>query len=475
MSRMISEDPKAPGKRRSKATRRRWTWALLVSVVISVGADCPSKSKPPKITKMSSAAGEVNSGSAGDVIRVEGENFGVGGTIFFDGKKVATQGASSPLMFTVPYDQKKGTYKVYVEVDSHKSPEVDFKVLFAGTASKPQLRDFEDLKIPFDDFEVGYFTVVNRAAPTMMELVIYGSFFDTNCVVMFGGNEITRSYLPGLSPDSLAAHLRFGHSMIDYPQRFDGEAIVAVLTKDDGNLPTPGKTYKVRVKNKVTSERSSEVSITIPKRTAMVEIDRVETVRELPTIVRWNNRLHTLRKVFTQAGILVDLRYDEDGLKALPAYSKAQAKAFYDANSTLRYETFAGQWYLYLALLTKSSEIVGATEHGRLIQDSNGRRLATAVYADHIPSRHLDQHYLRTAIHELGHQLNLTHCEGEEDSSKGMSIMKQTADLRNQRWGFFFSKASVQHLRDHPDNEVMPGPGGMAYNSSQRRKGNCNR
>lgn len=66
--------------------------------------------------------------------------------------------------------------------------------------------------------------------------------------------------------------------------------------------------------------------------------------------------------------------------------------------------------------------------------------------------------YLRSTAHELGHAFNLNH----EDGDYSTTIMTKTSYV-GDTFVYEFSKASLEHLKDHPKEYVWPGLGPRHY------------
>jgi len=60
--------------------------------------------------------------------------------------------------------------------------------------------------------------------------------------------------------------------------------------------------------------------------------------------------------------------------------------------------------------------------------------------------------FLRSTAHEVGHAFNLNHCDGDGSTT----IMNNTQTV-GSTFNYLFSASSLDHLRNHADNEVWPG------------------
>lgn len=443
--------------------------AILLMGIMLMGASCPKPGQPPVINALSPA-----SGPSGTIVTVTGGRFSVGGTVYFDDNSVATQGTGSPLAFTIPYDAAVGNHDVHVRIKGQNSAKVTFQCTSTQNAANPAA----------DAFEAGYYVLLNSSDENIIELAVFGTGFDTNCEVIFDGTAVNDSRLPGIPAGSILGIFVGGiMTFQNYPADRYGNTILALLKSNDGNLPALGSAHTVAVRNNITNTTSNTLNITIPSRRVLVEMDRIDTEDWPPQTIWRSNTINTLRKAYTNAGLLIDLRWDETitDPNAGAAFSIADIIDFFNTFSSMSGDVYAGEWYFHVGILSRftMNNVLG-------IMWANDRR-GLVVFADAAPT---DANYLRTYIHEMGHGFNLTHCDGDAIPQRddlgnlvfvngrvqfetfGTTIMNQTSALANN-WGFTFSNDSQTHLTTHPVNEVRPGAGNIEFNDPARTFGQC--
>lgn len=66
--------------------------------------------------------------------------------------------------------------------------------------------------------------------------------------------------------------------------------------------------------------------------------------------------------------------------------------------------------------------------------------------------------FLRSTAHEIGHALNLSHCDGDGSTT----IMNQTGVV-GDTYDYDFSSSSLDHLQNHDRDAVWPGIGSRHY------------
>jgi len=66
--------------------------------------------------------------------------------------------------------------------------------------------------------------------------------------------------------------------------------------------------------------------------------------------------------------------------------------------------------------------------------------------------------FLRSTAHEIGHAVNLNHCDGDGS----MTIMNQTGVV-GDTFNYEFSSTSLDHLQNHSDDVIWPGIGSREY------------
>lgn len=436
---------------------------------VLLGLALMSVSCPPSNPSISSI--DPTSGPSGTIVTVEGSNFGLTSTLLFDGAAVSRVGSESCLLFTVPYNVVAGTYNIQVKVGSKMSNTVSFQVTSIANAPVPNI----------EGYSVGYYLLGPAGTNEIMNVVLFGTGFDTNSVVVFDGNEVL-TMVPGIPIGGLLGAFAQGMILTGYPPDHYDKAIAARLSENAGNLPALGSIHQAEVKNKVTGVVSNSISVTIPNRHVLVECDRVNTIDWPPTAIWRNNAINTLRRSYTSTGLLIDFRYDQSVAdpNAGADYTDSDVTNFKSTNANLSNEVYEDEWYIYVGLVTTRDEPhLNFITFGRIFESNN--RQGMVIFVSNLPG---DQEYLRTLMHEMGHCFNLTHCEGDAVpqfnaagqltgwSVLGTTIMNQTWALANN-WTYNFSTDSQDHLTNCPVNEVEPGPGNLAFNSPSRQEGQC--
>ncbi len=464
-------------------TRGSSHWKIVLPLAfLALGVHCPP-SRPPQIDSLN-----PNLGPSGTIVRVNGSGFSLGKRVYFDGNPISATGSNNLLVFTVPYDAISGGHTVYVEVGSNISNTVAFQVTSTVAAQAPVV----------EGYEVGYYYLGPSSIEDRMEIVIFGRNFDTNCRIVYDGNEIG-SYFPGVLTGSLLGILAGGTTLSGYPSDRIENIIIGYLTADDGNIPSLGSTHDISIKNRVTGVISNSIAARIPDNRILIEIDKVNSV-DWPPLTQWrNNTVNTLRRTYTTARKLIDVRYDETVADPLSgaAFTDGDLVDFFETQRTLSDETYTNEWYMHVAMLTTHTG-------GSLgVMYDVASRQGVAVFSNQFVTTALGtatEKVLRTLIHEIGHGFNLTHCEGDavaeyliisvmgieinlgwtgNYTTLGTTTMNQTRAL-NANWTYSFSNASMTHLRDHLI-EVEPGsyvdlgvfsiP--MVFNSAFRDEDQC--
>ncbi|MCB9234417.1 MAG: IPT/TIG domain-containing protein [Bacteroidia bacterium] len=448
-----------------------WVYALLF-LGLGVGCDNPSASNPPNISSLSPAAGNSTT-----IVTINGSRFGTGGKVVWDADTLIPQGTGDPLVFTVPYNAAAGNHSVKVVIQGFSSNSVNFNVTSTVAGPNPNI----------EGWEVGYFNLGRAAVEDDYELVIYGTGFDNNCVIEVNGTAISNTGLPGVPAGSLLGALKVGSSMQGYPANLYPNGLIARLNQNAG-IPVPalGANLNVRVRNTVTNALSNQVAVSIPARRVLVEFDKIDTtiVSWVPVAIFRNNRVNTLRRSYSNAGLLIDSRYDQSvrDLRRGADYTDADLVNLFNSNSSLSGNTFANEWYFHTMLVTTiANPNPGRITLGKMWDTANRSGLAVAM-GSFVGN---NQGALRTLIHEIGHGFNLSHCEGDATvpaatpavpcpgpNANGTTIMNQTLALGGA-WTYLFSAASTNHLTNHSLNEVQPGAGQMGFNSAARVEGRC--
>ncbi len=203
-------------------------------------------------------------------------------------------------------------------------------------------------------------------------------------------------------------------------------------------------------------------------RKATVEIDKVTGTRFPPEKVTKDDKEHTLRSIYADAGVDLDVQMDQADLP-LPAtgenfelphlheymtrYRKAQRDGWYAHILIVPNIEYQEGWSIFRPL--------GIMYDFRSADVNNMPREGCAMSMARIASS--DLMYMRTLAHELGHVFNLLHPKSEIPPLPiDTTIMNQTADLQGlgvfpDNIHFSFSEPNKSWLMTGPAEFVMPG------------------
>jgi hypothetical protein len=418
-------------------------------------------------------------GPSGTLVMIEPDSSSVltGATV--NGVPTSIRGVSSPFLITIPHDAEPGEKKISLKFkDGHEVVR-----LFSVVSKVPQPLS----SITAYEFHGKRVAVAGRAAG---EIVLYGSGFDTNSQIILDGHSID-TFTPGISEDGGSSvtfpvfrDLRCGGTA-DCPSKCFDKAIVGLVPEP--SLLAPGNYYRFKVRGEG-GGNSEEVRVPSPSRKVLVEVDRafvskkgsavVFTSSDLfPELVARLGDFGTLGRVFSPAEF--DLEVVDDRVNKFPVehpeglvekgagFTESDVADFHRQFSNLKGSISGDEGYIHLNILTHFifPDQEGFLFLGTLINDSF--REGVAVFASEIKD---EQAYLRTVAHEIGHALNLTHCEAD---ANGLTIMTPEGALSEERWTFGFSEMGKTHLQSHPLKEVMPGRGNLPFDSAERIEKSC--
>lgn len=453
--------------------RGRMRRALVVPVVMAIAgalaAACTStEGALPTIDSL-----EPVSGPAGTVVLVKGTALGTSPDLLWNGTAVDNEeGGDTRVLFTVPYTAPAGNHSVTAMFEGNESAPSNFQVTGPQAITTPTI----------DGYSVRYYSLGGAGDEDVMNLVLFGEGFDTNSVVEVDQSDVL-TFNPARPVGWILDALGTGYVLQGAPVERLGNVIAGRLSLADGNLPALGSTHDVRVRNGVNGSVSDTLEVTIPTRRVLVETDRInDSAVVWPPAGIWrDDTLNTLGRAYTDAGLLIDHRLHETVIdpNAGAAFTDADLLGFFNAESDLAGDVYSGEWYFHAALLTSSSWSSSTFVVYGMLWDTADRQ-GLAVFVADLPA---DQNYLRTQIHEMGHGFNLTHCEGDsvftQDAAGDWQLQTAGTTLMNQSWAvandwtYEFGADSRDHLTNHPVNEVEPGPGNLAFNSSMRTNGEC--
>lgn len=194
-----------------------------------------------------------------------------------------------------------------------------------------------------------------------------------------------------------------------------------------------------------------------PTRLATLEIDKIAGTEFPPSNVNFEGRNHSLRTIFQDAGIDLDIVEDEADIPDTfgTQYTEAELLSLMRARQSA--QVSGNKWHAYLVIVPefRMSGVLG-------IMFDSANRGGCAVFHNTSFIQNDERAFLRTTAHELGHQFNLHHEDGttiQSGSVTKRTIMNQTRLI--VPWpaaiSYEFSDNSKKHLTDHPEENVRPG------------------
>jgi hypothetical protein len=222
-------------------------------------------------------------------------------------------------------------------------------------------------------------------------------------------------------------------------------------------------------------KRVSNMSTQQPIRNVILEIDKMEGTEFPPaSVVDFNGKTHTLQGIYSEAGINLDIKKDQDDIPDLAGpddvYTDAELHNLMTSNRNPLFRETENELSAYLVVVTNydTDGVLG-------VMFDTERRLGCAVFYGHDMIRTDPKAFLRTSAHELGHQFNLHHEDGRtftDGSVTKYTIMNQTRLI--QPWpnaiGFRFGDDESLHLSSHTITNVKPG-GGAFYDCDHEHAG----
>jgi hypothetical protein len=156
------------------------------------------------------------------------------------------------------------------------------------------------------------------------------------------------------------------------------------------------------------------VSITSrgPLRNVILEIDKMEGTEFPPTsVVDSNGKTHTLKGIYSEVGVNLDIKKDQDDIPDLAGpddvYTDAELQGLMTSNRNPLFRDTGDRLSAYLVVVTNydTDGVLG-------VMFDTERRLGCAVFYGHDMIRTDPKAFMRTSAHELGHQFNLHHEDG---------------------------------------------------------------
>lgn len=205
-------------------------------------------------------------------------------------------------------------------------------------------------------------------------------------------------------------------------------------------------------------------------RTAFLEIDMMQGTAFPPDEHLFENRLHTLQDIFLQAGIVLDIRLDENNVPDLSGpdgtYTDAELDNLVLAHRNPNFRATLNKMSAYLIVATQNDR------HDLGVLINTRLRLGCAVFHNEALINTDDLAFLRTTAHEVGHQFNLHHEDGATYNENGitkLSIMNQTRVIQDSSsgWpngvGLTFRENERKHLSSHQKRYVEPAVFGAVF------------
>ena len=204
------------------------------------------------------------------------------------------------------------------------------------------------------------------------------------------------------------------------------------------------------------------------------EISQNETLDSNPAVV-FDGKTYTLKEIFSNAGINLEINSSDDEIPILgdENYNNADLNSLMEEYSKRSTITNNENMYAYFAIVNGIIETRG--DDGILRPRPNilgamwdfQKRRGTAVFYKNQTINSQPIAYLRTSAHEIGHQFNLHHRDGDitilNNSQKKFSIMNQTGVIMEYggEWpngiSLEFGPLEAKHLAEHDIHFVAPG------------------
>jgi hypothetical protein len=211
-------------------------------------------------------------------------------------------------------------------------------------------------------------------------------------------------------------------------------------------------------------------------RECILEVNRMKNTK-LPSLVTIDSITYNLYKIYEDIGI--KFLVDDIEINSPPGddnvYSLEELENVMVKNSHRTFHS-NGKPYAYLLICNgMASDDAGLPNPTGLGVMFSRYREGTAVFYGNSRIQNNPSFFLRTTVHELGHQFNLHHDDATSKIISGIrkfSIMNQTGTIQNSPAlpddpqvvdnpidyiGFFFGDLESNHLRNHPSEFVNPG------------------
>jgi hypothetical protein len=347
-----------------------------------------------------------------------------------------------------------------------------------------------------EDIDLGAHRAVGVLQPQFLELTVYGLGFDLDSGIIVDNHTLASPLVPDVGRFDESSHplrlpsLKCGGGCCEPPSSLE-RVRTALLPVE---LATAGE-HEIKI-TRLEGGHKVEASkvFRLPGRSMLVKIDHpvlrhpslLPTIADFdfPLVVRKGEPI-TIRRVLSDLGYRLDLfpqpeitfDFSADDFRIRQVCTDSpKAPAFFLSDvvdfarqhgSPVAGELAAGELYIHASIL--SSFI------------SDNRFTALGLHVNGLPGVTLDhresvlfafagctnENRLRTFIHEMGHALGLSHCDGD---AHGITLMNQGSCLDQDNWRFLFSERACSTLRT---TTLLAEPNPVSVNSGDEFDKSC--
>jgi len=188
----------------------------------------------------------------------------------------------------------------------------------------------------------------------------------------------------------------------------------------------------------------------------------------------------TLGTIYLDGGLLLSVNEDDTNIATLSGTVTASDPNEFDFVTSAELDTIEGAnrsspvasvtrpcldwsctthyvWGIVVDHFYEESDGTRRTDLMGLMTDASLRSTFANFYKHSVNSGENDR-YLRSTAHEIGHAVNLNHCDGDGSTT----IMNQTSVV-GSTFSYEFSTSSLEHLQDHDRDDVLPGEDSRDY------------
>jgi hypothetical protein len=386
----------------------------------------------------------------------------------------------SPVVFAIPKGLTPNAYDITVTYKERPNEQYSPDTSQFTVVDGPR-------HVSIDSFDLG----INRltdGTPMGLQLLLFGSGFDLANDILIDGKKYSTS-IPGIDHQGLELTTPLDQALPEMCGTTNCVESVRRVVVEPSDVGT-GKHHIELLGQGATDPPLAGLDVTFPQLPLLVKFDRVEqhnprlTPEWLPLLVSRADALASLGQVFTTLGYRLDLWQGEpprgfDLLrgsdfdcyehKATPGMELDDVIDFARAAGSRPTGVSQDSWYIHASVLTHLVPVSGFRALGAYLTGLVGTKLNHAEIA--IFSRSVcDELSLRTLMHEVGHALGLTHCDGDSD---GLTLMNQTQCLDEDRWQFNFSPRASTALSAVSSRSLQPQPTSSASSSQEQTVGDC--